>query len=152
MTEKPRILVIDDDENIRKTISITLTRGGFHVDTAETGKQAIEKAKVSFYNVALIDVRLPDMDGNELLTALARTTPKMIKIILTGHPSLGNAVGAINKGVDAYLVKPVDTKELMILIKQHLARQKEEKEFNEDKLAEFIETRFKELQTHELRT
>ncbi len=147
MTESARILVIDDEESIRKTISITLMRAGYVVDTAENGKQAIEKAKVNFYNLALIDIRLPDIEGTELLTALKETTPKMVKIILTGYPALQNAVKAINKGVDYYLIKPVNTDELLRVIREHLDKQKREKEYSQQKVAQFVETRFKELET-----
>ena len=84
MSSPARILVIDDDREILKTFSAALKGLGYVVETAETGRDAIEKAKANFYNLALIDIRLPDMEGIELLTALAETTPKMVKIIVTG--------------------------------------------------------------------
>jgi DNA-binding NtrC family response regulator len=152
MSESTRILVIDDEENIRRTITMALQHAGYLVDTAENGKEAIQKSQANFYNLALIDIRLPDMEGTELLTALRDTTPKMVKIILTGFPGLQNAVTAINKGVDAYLVKPVNTEELLQVIKKHLAKQKQESEYSQDKVAEFLETRFKELETRERET
>jgi DNA-binding NtrC family response regulator len=102
MSESVRILVIDDDESIRRTVSMTLQHAGYIVDSAENAKEAIDKAEANFYNLALIDIRLPDMEGAELLTALEEATPRMVKIILTGYPALQNAVKAINKGVDAY--------------------------------------------------
>ena len=150
MSESARILVIDDEESIRRTISMTLEHAGYVVDTAENGKQAIEKAETNFYNLALIDIRLPDMEGTGLLTALKETTPKVVKIILTGYPALQNAVKAINNGVDAYLIKPVNTDELLRIVKKHLDKQKQEKEYGQQKLGQFVETRFKELQTEEL--
>ena len=149
MSESPRILVIDDEENIRRTISMTLEHAGYVVDTAENGKQAITKAQANFYNLALIDIRLPDMEGTELLTALTETTPKMVKIMLTGYPTLENAVKAINKGVDAYLIKPVNSDAMLKLIKEHLDKQKQEKEYGQQRVAQFVETRFKELETEE---
>ena len=152
MSESARILVIDDEESIRRSVSMTLESAGYNVDAAENGKQAIEKAQANFYNLALIDIRLPDMEGTELLTTLTETTPKMVKIILTGYPALENAVKAINKGVDAYLIKPVKTDELLKLIKEHLDKQKQEKEYGQQKVAKFVETRFKELQAEELDT
>jgi DNA-binding NtrC family response regulator len=149
MSKSSRILVIDDEESIRRTVSMTLEHAGYVVDTAENGKQAIEKAEANFYNLALIDIRLPDMEGTELLTALTETTPKMTKIILTGYPTLDNAVKATNKGADAYLIKPVDTDELLKLIKEHLDEQKQEKEYGQQRLAQFVETRIEELQMEE---
>jgi DNA-binding NtrC family response regulator len=152
MSESSRILVIDDEESIRRTILVTLERAGYKVDTAENGKQAIEKAAAKFYNLALIDIRLPDMEGTELLTALTETTPKMVKIILTGYPTLENAVKAINKGVDAYLIKPVNSDAMLKLVKEHLDKQKQEKEYGQQRLAQIVETRLKELETKELDT
>ena len=149
MSESTRILVIDDEESIRRTISMTLQRAGYVVDTAENGKQAIEKAQANYYNLALIDVRLPDIEGTELLSALRETTPKMVKIILTGYPALENAVRAINKGVDAYLIKPVNTDELLRVIKEQLNKQEREAEYNQQKVVQYVETRFRELETKE---
>jgi len=150
MNDLARILIVDDEESIRTTISITLEHAGYVVDTAENGEEAVEKCETNFYNLALIDIRLPDMEGTELLTALKDTTPGMVKIILTGFPALENAVTAINKGVDAYLIKPVNTNELLRVIREALEKQKEEAEFTQEKLARFVETRFRALQTQEL--
>jgi DNA-binding NtrC family response regulator len=150
VSESARILVIDDEESIRKTVSLTLQYAGYQVDTAENGKQAIKRAEAGFYNIALIDIRLPDMEGTELLTALKETTPKMVKIILTGYPALENAVRAINKGADAYLIKPVNTDELLKVIKENLDKQKHEAEYTQERLAKFVETRFNEIRTEEL--
>jgi DNA-binding NtrC family response regulator len=152
MSEQARILIIDDELAIRRTISVTLEHAGYVVDTAENGRQAIQKAKANFYNLALIDIRLPDMEGTELLTTLKVRTPRMVKIILTGYPALQNAVKAINQGVDYYLIKPVDADELLRVIKEELDKQKQEKEYGQEKLAQFVETRFKELETEELKT
>lgn len=149
MNETARILVIDDEESIRKTISLTLQHAGYVVETAENGRQAVEKSEVNFYNLALIDIRLPDMEGTELLTALKETTPRMVKIILTGFPGLQNAVTAINKGVDAYLIKPVNPSELLRVVNEQLEKQKQEMAYSQEKVAEFVETRFKELETQE---
>jgi DNA-binding NtrC family response regulator len=152
MSDPARILVIDDELAIRKTLSMTLEHAGYVVDTAENGKRAIEKAKANFYNLALIDIRLPDMEGTELLTTLKVTTPKMVKIILTGYPALNNAVKAINEGVDYYLIKPVEPIELLRVIKEQLDKQRREKEYGQQKLAQFVENRLNELQAQELET
>jgi len=149
MSETARILVIDDEESIRKTIAMTLQHAGYVVDTAENGKQAVEKSETNFYNLALIDIRLPDMEGTELLTSLKDTTPRMVKIILTGFPGLQNAVAAINKGVDAYLIKPVNPAELLRIVKEHLEKQGHEKAYSQEKVAEFVESRFKQLENQE---
>jgi len=83
------------------------------------------------------------------LKALPETTPRMVKIILTGFPTLQNAATAINKGIDAYLMKPVNSDELLRLIKEHLDKQKQEAQYGQEKLADFVETRLKELTSKE---
>jgi DNA-binding NtrC family response regulator len=151
MSDSARILLVDDDQAILKTFSAVLEEAGYLVDTAETGRDAIEKSNANFYNLALIDIRLPDMEGTRLLTALRETTPKMIKIIVTGYPSLQNAVEAVNKGADGYVIKPSKTEELLNTIRENLRKQQEAKQYGEQKIREFIETRTKELDTQENR-
>ncbi|MGA2462341.1 MAG: response regulator [Candidatus Bathyarchaeia archaeon] len=150
--EKGRILVIDDDEGTRKVVAEALKSEGYVVDTASNGKEAIEKSQTNFYNLALVDIRLPDMEGTKLLTAMKETTPEMIKIILTGYPALQNTIDAVNKGAHGYLVKPINMDELLRTIKQHMKKQSEMKEYGQQRIAQFVETRIKELQTEELDT
>ena len=144
--EKVRILVIDDDENIRSVLTAILEDEGYTVETADTAKKGIEKSEKEFYNLALIDIRLPDMEGTQLLAKIRETKPKMRKIIVTGYPTLQNAVAAVNKGADAFIMKPFDVDKILQTIKEQLQKQKEEKSFTEAKVAEFIETRVKELE------
>jgi len=146
MGETDRILIVDDDENIRKVLTTILEDEGYIVESASTAKKAIAKTGKKFYNLALIDVRLPDMEGIELLTRMRDTTPKMRKIIITGYPTLQNAVEAVNRGADAYVIKPFDMKKALRTIKEELTKQEEEKRYSQDKVAEFIETRVKELE------
>lgn len=144
MTEPARILVIDDDENVRKVLALTLEANGYAVDTAVDGKEAIEKSNRNFYNLALVDIRLPDMEGTALLTAMTETTPKMVKIVVTGYPSLNNAIEAVNKNADGYIVKPFKTEQLLSMIDEHLTKQREAKRYTEQKVVEYIETRARE--------
>jgi two-component system response regulator AtoC len=144
--EKPvRILVVDDDENIRKSILAILRDEGYVVDLATNGREAIRKTETSTYNVALLDIRLPDMDGVELLTKMHETVPRTRKIMVTGFPSQENAIAALNQQADAYLVKPVVIEELLETIISQLSLQRQEMAFSEQKVAEFIETRVKAL-------
>ena len=143
MDQRARILVIDDDLSIRKTVSIILTQAGYVVDTAETGEEAIAKSDASFYNLALIDYRLPDMAGTKLLTLLRENVPRMMKVILTGFPVLDNAIEAINRGVDGYLTKPVDTERLLRTVRELLKKQSKDQELTEHKVVQYINSRFK---------
>ena len=145
MDKHPRILVVDDDEAIRTTMKAILEDEGYLVDLAGTGKEAIQKTQEKNYNVALLDIRLPDMEGVELLKLMKDATPRTRKIMVTGYPSMQNAITALNKNADAYLIKPVNVEKLLSTVKEQLQLQEEERQFSEQKVAEFIETRVKEL-------
>ncbi len=147
MNERARILVVDDDVTIRRTLSMILAQAGYLVETAGNGEEAIAKSDVNFYNLALIDVRLPDMKGTKLLTLLRDTVPRMIKVILTGFPMMDNAVEAINRGVDGYLTKPVDGEKLLSTVRALLKKQGREKEFTEQRLVQYVNSRFKHGRT-----
>ncbi len=145
MIKNAKILVVDDDETIRKTMKAILEDEGYIVDLASTGKEAIGKTEKTVYNLALLDIRLPDMEGVELLKLMKDTVPRTRKIMVTGYPSVQNAIAAVNKQADAYLVKPVDIEKLLETVKKQLQLQEEEQHFSEAKVAEFIETRVKSL-------
>jgi len=149
--EHARILVVDDDEGIRRTLSAILLDEGYEVDTAESGKEAILKSNAGFYNLALIDVRLLDMQGTELLTRIKDTVPRMRKIIITGYPTVHNAIEAVNRNADAYLLKPFDMGKLLFVIKDQLMKQEEEMNFSQDRITDFIETRVRELEAESVK-
>jgi DNA-binding NtrC family response regulator len=145
MGERARILVVDDNESIRRVLA-TILEEEYAVDSVKNGKEAIKKSKTKFYNLALIDIRLPDMEGIKLLTKMRDTTPKMRKIIITGYPSVQNAIEALNKGADAYITKPFDMDKVLATVREQLKKQKGEKKYCQEKVREFIETRVKELE------
>ncbi|MDI6904759.1 MAG: response regulator [Candidatus Bathyarchaeia archaeon] len=93
-------------------------------DSAETGRQALRKAEKKFYNLALIDIKLPDIEGVELLTKIKETKPKMRKNIITGYPTLKNAVEALNRGADAYIMKPLDRDKVLATVEEQLEKRK----------------------------
>ena len=149
MGEPARILIVDDDESIREVLTSILTDEGYVVEAVDTGEKAVKATHEKFYNLALIDIRLPDIEGTKLLTKLKDTVPKMRKIIITGYPTLQNAIEAVNKGADAYIIKPIDMEETLKVIREQLQKQAEEKKYSEQKIVEFIETRVKELEAKE---
>jgi len=114
------ILVVDDDKSILRTFTRILQKNGYKIDPAETGKEAIEKACNKHYDLALVDIRLPDMDGTELLAKMKKPLQNTIKIMITGFPSLESGAKALDEGADAYLVKPVKPEELLVLIEEKL--------------------------------
>ncbi len=146
-----RVLVVDDDENISKVLATILEDNGYTVETAGSGSEAIMKTQQSYFNVMLVDIRLPDIEGTELLTRVRDTTPRIRKIIVTGYPTLQNAITAVNRGADAYVIKPFDVDRLLETIRQQLEKQSLEQKFNQEKVADFIETRIKEIEAGETR-
>ncbi len=123
---KERILVVDDDMDFLELVSTLLRGEGYEVDTAKSGREGLERCIEYFYSLILIDIKLPDFDGIELLTRIVDADPKIRKVIITGYPSLENARQALNLGADAYLVKPVKAEELLGTVrKQLLERDKE---------------------------
>ena len=145
MNNETRILIVDDDDTIRSTMKAILEDEGYEVDLAASGKEGIKKSKETDYNIALLDIRLPDMEGVELLKLMKPAIPRTRRIMVTGYPSTQNAIEALNKNADAYLIKPVDIEKLLNTIKDQLKLQEEEKNFSEQKVAEFIELRVKEI-------
>ena len=149
MGKRSKILIVDDDENIRNTMKAILEDEGYLVDTAESGGEAVQKTQKTNYNIALLDIRLPDMEGVELLKLIKEGVPRTRKIMVTGYPSMQNAIAALNKNADAYLIKPVDIENLLATVKNQLQLQEGEKEFSEQKVTEFIESRVKELKVNQ---
>ncbi|HKM59958.1 MAG TPA: response regulator [Candidatus Bathyarchaeia archaeon] len=149
MGKQSKILIVDDDENIRNTVEAILEDEGYLVDTAASGGEAVKKTQKTNYNIALLDIRLPDMEGVELLKLIKEGVPRTRKIMVTGYPSMQNAIAALNKNADAYLIKPVDIENLLATVKNQLQLQEGEKEFSEQKVTEFIESRVKELKVNQ---
>ena len=120
---RKQILVVDDDKSIRDSLKQILELEGYCVDIAETGGEAIEKSRNVTYNLALLDIRLPDMEGTKLLSRLHQGEPRTRMIMITGYPSLENIVNSLNQGADGYLSKPVNPVKLMRMIKEQLKHQ-----------------------------
>jgi DNA-binding response OmpR family regulator len=117
--DKKRILVVDDDPGILRTFKIILEKAGYIVDTVETGHEALEKIEEQKYSLCLIDVKLPDMDGTEILRKMANDS-ETVKIIITGFSSEEVGEKAADYGADDFLVKPVKAEELLMAVKERL--------------------------------
>jgi len=143
---EPSILIVEDDTNIRETLNTILQQKGYNTDTAKNGQEAIQKSKAKFFNLALLDIKLPDMEGTKLLTTMHGSLPKMMKIMITGYPSLENAMEALNQGADAYIIKPVKPEKLLELIEEKLEKQRKAEKMTEGKVTEWIKTRARKLE------
>jgi DNA-binding NtrC family response regulator len=137
---------VEDDANIRETLNSILQQKGYRTDTAKNGQEAIQKSKAKFFNMALLDIKLPDMEGTKLLTMIHGTLPKMVKIMITGYPALENAVEALNYGADAYIIKPVKPEKLLALIEEKLEKQSQAEKMTEEKVVDWIKTRARKLE------
>jgi len=137
----PRILVVDDDEDICRLFQGILVIKGYLVDTALTGHEALEKADKIVYDVAVLDINLPDMDGILLLKKIKKLNPGSYCIMATGYASLQNSVRALNEGAFAYLIKPLDIADVQLSVQKALQEKKlkERLESSERKHREFVE-------------
>ncbi|MFH1008008.1 MAG: response regulator [Candidatus Latescibacterota bacterium] len=123
MIERPRILIVDDDESICSSLKLILDRKGYETEWAGTGREALEKVQARFFNLVLLDIQLPDTEGVALLGPFREAHPDMVVIMVTGHASLESAMGALNEGASAYVTKPMDMEEVLADIEQLLEKQ-----------------------------
>ena len=148
---KGSILIVEDDANIGESLSKILQQEGYDADVAVNGGEAIQKSRNKFYDLALLDIKLPDMEGTTLLAKLNETMPKMVKIMVTGYPSIENAMEALNQGADAYVTKPVKPAKLLALIKEKLEEQRQNENVTEDKVTDWIKTRARKLEEENMK-
>jgi DNA-binding NtrC family response regulator len=141
------VLIVDDETGFRNTMRDILVEQGHHVETAATGEQALEKLQGRFFHAALIDVRLPDMNGTDLLVRLKERHPDTAAILVTGYASLQTSIRAVNAGAFAYVLKPLDFEALLSHLWKALDQQRSLLE--ERRLLRQSRDRIQELETRE---
>lgn len=109
----PRVLVVDDDKVGRATLTEILQLEGFEVEEAEGGKAVIQRLGESDYDVMLLDLKMPDLDGLAVLEASSRLSPETQVIVFTAHGSLDSAIQAVRHGAHDYLLKPASCEDLL---------------------------------------
>ncbi|MFQ6011925.1 MAG: response regulator, partial [Nitrososphaerales archaeon] len=132
------ILLVDDDADSLRTFGTLLTDKGYAVEIAETGAEAIEKTKGKKFDLALIDITLPDVEGTRLLGALGAGSD-MRKIMVSGKATVENAVDSLNRGAHAFLMKPVDPENLLRIIDEQLRVKVDESLVTQDRLSHYID-------------
>ncbi len=113
-----KILVVDDDANLRLTLCDILRVKGFEPVEAKTGRDALRRAAGEDFDAAIIDLRLEDVSGLEVLRGIKQASPHTECILLTGHASQETAIEAVNAGGYAYLQKPFDQEQLLVILRR----------------------------------
>ena len=145
--QKNTVLIVDDDRAILESATAIIESAGYAVQTAETARDAIRKVKSDWFDIALLDIKLPDMEGTELLKQLQAIKPRMIKIMVTGYASLESAIECVNLEAKAYIVKPFNPADLLQVIEEKLKERRAAERIDEDKVTDFIEERLQKLET-----
>jgi len=134
------IMVVDDEEAMRESLAAWLESSGHQVGLAENGLKALDLLESGDYDLVLLDIKMPGMDGHELLRRLREHHPGIMIVMITAYGSIESAVTAMKEGANDYLLKPFDPKQLMLLIEK-MASQK-------DMMADYrlVRTRLSELE------
>ncbi len=117
MAAKIRLIVVDDEVRFLRTLTQRLSLRDFDVTSATSGQEAVQKARSQQFDLALVDLKMPGMTGEELLQVLKKEHPFIEVVILTGHGSIESAVQCTSAGSYNYLQKPCETNELMEVLK-----------------------------------
>ena len=159
-----RILVVDDEKEIRDFLCKALTRlGGFHVELAGSGEEALEKIKKDPFDLVLTDMKMPKMDGLQLMTEIANLDSDILTVMMTGHGTIDSALEAMKRGASDYLMKPLNLDEIIIRLRkvleerQRFVRLKDfadqlEKANQELRKIDAMKSEFVSIASHELRT
>lgn len=141
--ERDRILIVDDNEGLCKTLSLILKKRGYEIEITGVGSKAIKIIKEKDFNVTILDIKLPDIEGVDLLKKLKEIKPNMEIIMITAHATLESSVRALNDGASAFITKPLNIDDLLIKIKNIVEKQRLIEEKRRDKLK--IERLYSEL-------
>jgi DNA-binding response OmpR family regulator len=116
-----RILVVDDEASIRRTLTQLFTRMGYQAAEAASGRDALEQIAGQRFDLVILDIRMPDMEGTDVLKAARPTAPDTVFVLLTAHGALDSAIVAIRHGAFDYLLKPSPVQEIVRTVEAGLA-------------------------------
>ena len=122
MVAPKRILVIDDDETVRRSCQRILTDRGYDVQTAASGKDGLDQARRGYFDCALVDLKMPDLDGMEIVRTARRSRGNMALLIITGYGDVDTAAEAVRLGVSDYIRKPFAPDEIAQAVAKALAK------------------------------
>jgi two-component system NtrC family response regulator len=140
MADKPiRVLLVDDEKELTDYMQKRLAKKGFAVKAVNCGRDAIQEGEQQLYDVAVVDLRMPEMDGIEVLTGLKDLQPFLQVIMLTGHGSMESALEAGRHDAFRFLVKPYEFDKLVVAIREaHERKRADQKESFQEELNELI--------------
>ncbi len=121
MSQPARILIVDDESSIRLTLGTMLQRAGYDVTQAENGAEAIERLEQQSFDLLLVDLKMPGMDGMQVVAAARLRQADLAIVVLTGHGSLDTAVEGLHQGIFDYLLKTVEPSQVIERVRAGLA-------------------------------
>ncbi|MCD6219732.1 response regulator [Candidatus Calescamantes bacterium] len=127
MKKQGKILIVDDELGVRESLKFIL-KEKYDIFAFDSGKEAISSFSPGLYDVALLDIKMPEMTGIELLKRLKNIDPEIIVIMITGHGTLETAQAAINLGASGYISKPFDRHDLERMIEENIQKKKKREE------------------------
>ena len=124
MDPKEKILIVDDNEGMCKSLALIFSKNGHETETAGTGQEGLRKGRDGSFHLALLDIKLPDMNGVELLISLKEMHPHMSVVMMTAYASVENVVEALNQGASGYLKKPLNMDEVLAIVREAFEKQR----------------------------
>ncbi len=123
--ERIRILLVDDEEDLVSTLAERLALRGFQVQTATNGADALGQIRDNDFNVLILDVKMPEIDGLDLMAQVKGKHPSLPVILFTGHASVADAERGLTEGAFEYIMKPIDIEELVEKIRSAVGRKED---------------------------
>ena len=116
------LLIVDDDDEIRELLEFDLAQSGYKVDTAQNGFDGLEKAVNNYYDLVLLDVMMPKMNGFDVCKNIRKSKPELPVLLLTAKGTIDDKTQGFDCGADDYLVKPFDIQEVLLRVRALLRR------------------------------